>query len=195
MVLKRNTLLLKNLVFVRRLQRLCYDFSSIKIQRPISTDKCSFCWLTKNLHGLNWNLEHYPYIYITQNIQSIPVRNPGAIFYAKGSEKVQFLSNLLDTPVVVLNSLDCPTIATKTSSFNCKNHSIVPGKFKKHCAREKACFYFEWLTNERGVDKSGSILVTEFDHLHIDNAGRDTKPFNFERRNNQDWEPISAEKC
>ena len=122
------------------------------------------------------------------------MRNPGAIFNAKGSEKVQFLSNLLDTPVVDLNSLDCPTIASKTSSFNCKNHSIAPGKFNKHCAREKACFYFEWLANERGVDESGSTLVTEFDYLRIDNAGRDTKPFNFERRNNQDWEPISAEK-
>ena len=137
------------------------------------------CSVVLNLHGLNWNLENYPYIYITQIIQSIRLRNPaGAIFYAKGSEKVQFLSNLLDKPVVDLNSLDCPTTPTKTSSFNCKNHSIVPGKFKKHCAREKACFYFEWLTNERGVDESGSTLVTEIDYLRIGNAGRDTKPFN-----------------
>ena len=79
----------------------CVLFSPPSKFRDLSPQqKSSFCWLTKNLHGLNWNLENYPYIYITQIIQSIRLRNPGAIFYAKGSEKVQFVSILLDTLVV-----------------------------------------------------------------------------------------------
>ena len=106
------------------------------------------------------------------------------MLYAKGSEKVQFLSNLLDKPVVDLNSLDCPTIPTTNFSFNCKNHTVVRVKFKKHYARGKT--YFEWLTNERRVDESGSTLVDEFNYLQTDNAGRDTKLFYFEKRHNQD---------
>ena len=61
---------------------------------------------------------------------------------------MQFLSNLLDSPFIDLNSLDCPTILTKNFKYNCQNHTFGEEKFSKHCARAEACFYFDWLTNE-----------------------------------------------
>ena len=66
-------------------------------------------------------------------------------------------------------------------SVNCGNHSSTQrGIFKNHCAREKACFYFDWLNNERGIDESGSTLVSEFDYLRLEHKGGDTEPFNLQ---------------
>ena len=42
--------------------------------------KQSFGWLTRNLHGIEWDTGNFPYIYLTQIIQSVRLRNPGAIF-------------------------------------------------------------------------------------------------------------------
>ena len=45
--------------------------------------KLSFNWLTRNLNGIEWDTGNYPYIYLTQIIQSVRLRNPSAILYAK----------------------------------------------------------------------------------------------------------------
>ena len=50
----------------------------------------SFSWLTRNLHGIEWDTGNCSYTYLTQLIQSVRLRNPFAIFYAKGEEKVKF---------------------------------------------------------------------------------------------------------
>ena len=142
--------------------------------------KTSINWLSKNLHGLNWNSENYPYIYLTQIVQSVRLRNPSAVYYAKGLEKSQLLSELLDSPVIDLNTLERPNISYNFFPVNCRNHSSTQRDvFNNPCAREKACFYFDWSTNERGIDESGSTLVSEFDYLRIDHEGGDTEPFNF----------------
>ena len=73
--------------------------------------KTSISWLSKNLHVLDWNSENYPYIYLTQNFQSGRLRNPRAVHYAKGFEKSQLLLELLDCPVINLNTLMCPKIS------------------------------------------------------------------------------------
>ena len=130
--------------------------------------KQSFSWLSRNLHGLDWDIGNDPYIYLTQIIQSVRLRNPGAIFYAKGAEKVKFLSELLECPVIDLNSLECPSISVNYFTQNCQNHSKGKNIFNKHCAKEKAIFYFNWLTNERGIDESGGTVVTEFNNLCLD---------------------------
>ena len=46
--------------------------------------KQSFGWLTRNLHGIEWDTGNYPDIYLTQITQSVRLRNPCAIFHAKG---------------------------------------------------------------------------------------------------------------
>ena len=157
--------------------------------------KTSISWLSKNLHGLDWNSENYPYIYLTQIVQSVRLRNPRAVYYAKGFEKSQLLSELLDCPVIDLNTLKCPKISYSFFTVNCGNHSSTQrGIFNNHCAREKACFYFDWLTNERGIDESASTLVSEFDYLRLDHEGGDTEPFNLQRRSDKKWYSNSSEK-
>ena len=54
------------------------SYSELKTQQ-----KQCFSWLTRNLHGIEWDTGNYPYIYSTQIIQSVRLRNPCAIFYAK----------------------------------------------------------------------------------------------------------------
>ena len=129
--------------------------------------KHSFSWLTKNLHGIDRDTGNDPYHYLTQIIQSFRLRIPGAIFYAKGKAKVKFLSDLLECSIVDLNSLDCYSIFVNCFTKNCQNQSKGKNNFNKHCAKEKTIFYFNWLTNERGINESGSTPFTEFNNLHL----------------------------
>ena len=154
--------------------------------------KQSFSWLSRNLHGIDCDIGNYPYIYLTQIIQSIRLRNPGAIFYAKGVEKVKFLSELLECPVIDLISLECPSISVNYFTQNCQNNSNCKNNFNKHCAKEKAIFYFNWLTNERGIDGSGGTVVNEFNNLFLDYGGRESE--SFQRRNQKNQKPVFTEK-
>ena len=156
--------------------------------------KQSFSWLSRNLHGIDLDIGNYPYIYLTQIIQSVRLRNTGAIFYAKGAEKVKFLSELLECPVIDLNSLECPSISVNYFTQNCQNHSKGKNIFNKHCAKEKAIFYFNWLTNERGIDESGGTVVTKFNNLCLDYGGRESESFNFQKRNHKNRKPVFTEK-
>ena len=94
-----------------------------------------------------------PYLCLTKIIQSVRFRNPGAVFYAKGEEKVKFLSDLIECSIIDLNS-PCPPISVNYFTQNFQNHSKRKNVVNKHCAKEKAIFYFNWLTNERGIDES-----------------------------------------
>ena len=77
---------------------------------------------------------------------------------------------------------------------NCQNHSKGENIFNKHCAKEKAIFYFNWLTNERGIDESGSTLVAEFNNLCLDYGGRESESFNFQRQNHKKRKPVFTDK-
>ena len=102
--------------------------------------KQSFSWLSRNLHGIDWDIGYYFYIYLTQIIQSVRLRNPGALFYAKGGEKVKFLSEMLECSITDPNSFSCPSISLIYFKQNCQNHSKGKNIFNKHCAKEKAIF-------------------------------------------------------
>ena len=156
--------------------------------------KQSFSWLRRNLHGIECDIGNYPYIYLTQINQSVRLRNPGAMFYAKGAEKFKFLSELFECPVNDLNSRECPSISVKYFTQKCQNHSKGKNTFNKHCAKEKAIFYFIWLTNERGIDESGGTVVTELNNLCLDYGGRESECFNFQRRKHKNRKSVFTEK-
>ena len=82
------------------------------------------------------------------------------------------MSDLLECSIIDLISLTCPSISVNYFTQNCQNHSKGKNIFNKHSAKEKAIFYFNWLTNERGIDEGGSTLVTEFNNLRLDYGGR-----------------------
>ena len=156
--------------------------------------KQSFSWLSRILHGIDWYIGNYPYIYLTQIIQSVRLRNLGAIFYARGAKKIKFLSELLECPFSDLNSLECPSISVNYFTKNCQNLSNGKNNFNKHCAKEKAIFYFNWLTSERGIDENGGTVVTEFNNLCLDYGGRESESFNFQIRNHKNRKPVFTEK-
>ena len=130
-------------------------------------------------------------------IQSVRLPNPGAIFYTKGEEKVKFLSDLLECSIIDLNSLSCPSISVNYFTQNRQNHSNGKEYFQqmqKQVQKNKTIFYFNSLTNERGVDESGSTLVTEFNNLRLDYGGRESESFNFQRQNHKNGKPVFHKK-
>ena len=90
----------------------CMSFLPPTSHRELtSQQKQSFSWLTRNLHGIEWDTGNYNYIYLIQIVQSVRLRNPGAIMYAKGVEKVKVSSDLLECSILDLNLLACPSFA------------------------------------------------------------------------------------
>ena len=119
----------------------CVSFLPPTSNSELTTQqKQSFSWLSRNLHGIDWDIGYYPYIYLTQIIQSVCLRNPGATFYAKGAEKVKFLSELLECPVIDLNSLECPSISANYFTQNCQSHSKAK-TFSTNIVQKKKPFF------------------------------------------------------
>ena len=71
--------------------------------------KQSFRWLIRNLHVIDWDRGNYHYIYLKRTIQDVRLRTPGAIIYARGAEKHNFLSVLIEGSAIDLNLLECPS--------------------------------------------------------------------------------------
>ena len=67
-----------------------------------STEKRSYSWMSKYLHGLNWESGDYPCCYLQQIFDSIALRFLLATLYAKGTEKTEMLQKLLNMDVINL---------------------------------------------------------------------------------------------
>ena len=52
-----------------------------------SRERRSNSWVSKYLHGLNWESRDHPYCYLQQIFDSIALRFPFATFYAEGTNK------------------------------------------------------------------------------------------------------------
>ena len=107
----------KNTLIVKELAIITSDYSdSLIFLPPINfnflpkSEQKAYNWLTNYLHGLHWDSGDYLYLNSNQIIQSFVLRNPNAIFYAKGKEKADFLSKYLDRKVVNLDDLGCPRV-------------------------------------------------------------------------------------
>ena len=153
-----------------------------------------FNWLTKYLHGLHWEHGVYPYIYLTQILQTMKLRNPKAVYYAKGQEKSEFLANLLDCKVFNLDLIGCPKFDDRGNNLkiakNCENHypSRTAGKLLNHCALRKVNFFFNWLKEQANDEQPkqfqlletapdyeskssevGNTDISKFSYLNLDN--------------------------
>ena len=145
------------------------NFSSL----PKSEQK-AYNWLTNYLHGLHWDSGDYLYLNLNQIIQSFVLRNPNAVFYAKGKEKADFLSNYLDRKVVNLDDLGCPRVEQLyfKNFVNCNKH-LPHHNSKNHYALKKSKAFFDWLKNEcqqRASGESGDIHISKFSSLCLDDT-------------------------
>ena len=106
--------------------------------------KQSFSWLTRNLHGIEWDTG----LSGTNNSKR-SLEESGCNI----EEKIKFLPDLLDCSLIDMNSLACPSISVNYFTQNCRNHSKGKNIFNKHFAKEKAIFYFNWLTIREELTK------------------------------------------
>ena len=117
-----------------------YPFQAL----PYNVQK-SYSWLTRNLHGLLWNAGDYPHERLLSFVESIKLRYPNSLFYAKGLEKTSFLSRLFGRDFYDLEDFGCPRIdQLKTSNVYCRNSSFTHSS-STHCARKKVKAFGTWL--------------------------------------------------
>ena len=105
----------KNTFIVKELAITNSDYSdSLIFLPPVNfnslpkSEQKAYNWLTKYLHGLHWDSGNYLNLKLNQIIQSFVLRNPNAIFYAKGKDKasVYLLSTRTDLlPPLVSSAL------------------------------------------------------------------------------------------
>ena len=126
---------------------------SISLQEPYPFDKLpphtqkAFTWLSNNLHGMPWSSGQYPYKRLDLFVQSVKLRYPNSLFFAKGFEKCVFLKSLFENEFHDLDDLGCPRIdQLKYKGVPCmiytKAHSL-----SSHCARKKVDVFGVWLRN------------------------------------------------
>ena len=153
-----------------------HSFNSLTL-----SEQKSYQWVSKYLHGLDWEKGDYPYCYLKQILQSVVLRFPLSDFYAKGVEKTDTLQKLLQRKVTNLEDLLCPKI--EHLSFYretpiCDLHSTTCPKRQKnkHCARKKAQLFYYWLIHEQpSIRKDSTVctpseFVSKFDRLQLLNG-------------------------
>ena len=128
-------------------------------------DQQAFNWLTKYLHGLHGKHGVFTYIYPTQLLHSVKMRNPKAVYYAKGQKK--FLANVLDCKVINLDLIGCPNFDARGNiskiANNCENHytSRIAAKSLNHCARRKVNVFFNWLKEQANDEEPKQFQLLE----------------------------------
>ena len=145
-----------------------------------SNDQKSSRCVSKFLHGLLWETGEYTYCYLQQIIDSIILRFPLAVFYAKGKEKTSTLTELLQINVINLEKLSCPkvehlNIYRETPICNLYALSCTKKQKSRHCARKKALLFYHWLMNESTSREDKSItasseFISKFDSLQLHSA-------------------------
>ena len=101
------------------------------------------------------------------------LRNPGAVFYAKGKEKTEFLAKYLDRKIENLDDLGCPRVENLCfKNYPSCNKHIPHYNSRNHCPLKKTKVFYDWLKNEqqREISESGDIPITKFNALCVDDS-------------------------
>ena len=109
---------LKSLGFIIKELSLCSSYNdTIFFKPPLkftdlpAHDRQTVIWLTNNLHGLDWDEGDIPYRDLKTICLSFSFRFTRKNFFAKGIERCQLLSKLLQKTVYNLEDLNCPRIS------------------------------------------------------------------------------------
>lgn len=118
----------------------------------------SVCWVTKNLHGLQWEDGKQPYKCLFDILNSF-VLNKVCNIYTKGSKKAKFLRNLLKCNIIDIGELGCCSLydekAKMPDNIFCYHHI----NNNKYCAKLNAYKLAEWLHEH--CRNSENFKVTE----------------------------------
>ena len=109
---------LKSLGFIIKELSLCSSYNdTIFFKPPLkftdlpAHDRQKVIWLTNNLHGLDWDEGDIPYCDLKTICLSFSFRFVRKNFFAKGIEKCELLSKLLQKTFYNLEDLNCPRIS------------------------------------------------------------------------------------
>ena len=82
-----------------------HSFNSLTL-----SEQNSYQWVSKYLHGLDWEKGDYQYCYLQQILQSVVLRFPLSDFYAKGVEKTDTLQKCLKEKLQTLRICYAPKL-------------------------------------------------------------------------------------
>ena len=109
---------LKSVGFIIRELSWCSSYNdAIFFKPPLkfpdlpAHDRQTDIWLNNNLHGLDWDEGDIPYCDLKTICLSFSFRFTRKNFFAKGIEKFELLSKLLQKTVYNLEDLNCPQIS------------------------------------------------------------------------------------
>ena len=146
-VLELKGFKLKSLGFIIKELSLCSSYNNTIFFKPPlkfadlpAHDRQTVIWLTNNLHGLDWDEGDIPYCDLKTICLSFSFRFTRKNFFAKGIEKCELLSKLLQKTVDNLEDLNCPQISEIVSEeqvSSCYLHSnfrSTNDQLSNHCA-------------------------------------------------------------
>ena len=104
--------------------------------------QCQNSWLTRNYHGMAWEVGEIPYADV-QEVMQRQLRNASKV-YVKGLEKKKWVGNLVPN-VCNLEDLGCPSLRNLGSRKKwCTHHTICD---KPVCAAYNVEILKEWFLN------------------------------------------------
>jgi len=131
----------------------------------------SIKFLTKRIHGIDWDSGFHPYISLHGYLTSLRIRFPDAIVFVDGHVKRAFISKYLEK-VYSLQELGCPPIKQLCAHafVSCENHANFlpwnPWNSQQHfwhCSKLKTAVAYQWLESRRNVNQSN--VDSKFERL------------------------------
>lgn len=107
--------------------------------------KCMNAWLTRNYHGIPWDSGSTTFDRV-KIVLDILTKDRSYI-YVKGSEKKQWLQNLLGHPktIIDLNDLECPSARKLPAIMNCCQFYKLHESVREHnCALQNVRKFKKW---------------------------------------------------
>ncbi len=143
----------RNHDFIVKEIAVCADYlDSISLQAPFTLSittqdmKEVHGWYTDYLHRVPWYSGQYPYEQLYSFLKAVMLRYPESAYFAKGTEKCQFLERLTNRKFIDIERHGCPRVdqLDVDKSIICNNYPRIH-KFNLHCAKKKAKAYHTWI--------------------------------------------------
>ena len=131
--------------------------------------------MTNNLTGLDWDEGDILYCDLKTICLSFSLRFTRKNLFAKGIEKCELLSKLLQKTVYNLEDLNCPRISEIISEEkvpSCYLHSnfrSTNDQLSNHCAERKARIFSQWTQSDaqRRHGNFNNLSVKQLEDIHL----------------------------
>ena len=179
---------LKSLGFIIKELSLCSSNNDTMFFKPPlkfadlpAHDRQSVIWLTSNLHGLDWDQGDIPYCGLKTICLSFSFQFNRESIFAKGIEKCELLSKLLQKTVYNLedlNFLRISEIISEEQVPSCHLHSnfrSTNDKLSNRCLERKARKFSQWTQSDaqRRHGTFNNLSVRQLKDIHsLDSTGR-----------------------